>query len=383
MESSVKRAIILQKIEKFIKIPDNIKTIEEIQDLDLTFIKAINESDGDKLKHVLGVLKIRDLANKFVSKEDLIVLKALGIKSNQLSSWILISKMITEARIDEFLGMQKISIIGLENAGKTALLNILQGNANLEIINNLNPTMGVNRVMLTKFDITYSIFDMGGQRIYRMDYIKNAQRYFIDVSMIVYVIDVQDPSNFEKSLNYLKDVLDVLKILNEAPEFLVILHKVDPDIKNNKEIKERIEFLKNEIDSIFQKESFSCEIISYSIYNWFGESKSLYKEIRDYLIITPKKERETIKFLSDSIDKILNMIVNLSASVEQRLLNVEESINDLREWVKYTGTIESSEFKRKEVKTPDLMKDGKPLISKTCEEIKSLLKIKLEDKEES
>lgn len=379
MEYSIKNAMLLQKIEKFIIVPEKINRLEEVLELDLTNIKGLNIDDAEKLKSVLGVSKIKDLANKTISNEDILFLKAIGIKSYRLSSWIIISRMIDEKKIDEFLGTQKILIIGLANAGKTALLHILQGNPNLEFISSLSPTKGVDRISLTKFDTTYQIWDMGGQETYRLGYIENAEKYFINISLIIYVIDVQDPNNFEKSLMYFKDILNVLETLNENPEFLFIIHKVDPDIKEADDVKENIQFLKSHINEFFQDKKNSYEIITYSIYNWFGESKGIYKEIRDYLTITPNEERQTIKFLSSTMEKILNMVINLSASLEQRLLNIEESIDNLRDWVKNTGKTTKKPQKlmaKKEIQKPAVMKDVEPLISRAREDLKALLKIR-------
>ena len=373
----------MQKIEKFITIPAKATRLRDILDLDLTQIKSLSAEKAEILKQVLGITKIGEFGSKFISKEDVFVLKALGIQPHQLSGWIIISKMVTEGKIDELLGTQKISIIGLDNAGKTALLHILQGNANLEIINNLAPTKGANRVILSKLDTTYQIWDMGGQETYRMEYLENAEKYFLNVSIIIYVIDVQDKSNFDKSLKYLDDILNLLLGLNERPEFLVVLHKVDPDIKDNFQIQENIQFLKNKINDLLQKNKFSYEIIIYSIYDWFGEGKSIYKEIRDYLSITPKEERKKTEFLINLMERFLNTIYNISASFEQRIQQLEKSIDDLRDWVKYTGTISSKDEKfidKKELEKADLTKDAKQLLSGVREDLKSLLKVRPKNK---
>lgn len=375
----------MQKIEKFIDIPAKTIRVQDLLDLNLTHIRSLNAKHADILKQVLKITKIRQLSSKFISKEDRLVLKALGIRPHQLSGWIIISKMITEEKVNDFLETQKISIVGLDNAGKTAILSILQGNTNLEMINNLTPTKGANRVILDKFDSdsTYQIWDMGGQDVYRMEYFENAEKYFLNVSIIIYVIDVQDPPNFEKSLNYLTDILDLLKGLNEYPEFLVILHKTDPDLQENVEIRDNIQYLKNKVSDIFQKNGFSYEIITYSIYNWFGDGKSLYREIRDYLTVVPTKKSQEMEFLINIMEKFLNTIYKVSTTVEQRLHFLEKSINDLRDWVKYTGTIATKEeipLEKKELEKTEITSDTKELISGALEDLKSLLKIGPENK---
>lgn len=382
MDKSIKDALLLEKIGKFIRVPETLIRLGEVFRLNLTNIKGLDEKQAEILKQVLGVSKIGDLIGITISDENFLVLKALGIKPYQIASWLFIAKMVNEAKIDEFFGTEKISIIGLENAGKTALLNILQGNVNLEIIHNLNPTRGANRVILNKVESTYQIWDMAGQETYRLEYIQNAEKYFINLSIVVYVIDVQDTEKFEQSLNYFKEILNVLKILNENPEFLIILHKVDPDIKDNKDIKENIRVLKKQFKDILKSEKFTYEIITYSIYNWFGESKGLYKEVREYLLITPREERQSVGFLVELLEKILNVVVDLSANIEQRFLNIEGSINDLRNWLKYTESTSKKHPELKEKATKDkteLVKDVKSLLSGVREDLKNLLKIRTYD----
>ncbi|NHI91611.1 MAG: hypothetical protein EAX96_03840 [Candidatus Lokiarchaeota archaeon] len=379
MDRSINDAIILEKLNNFISIPDNITRIPDLLNLNLTYIRGISINLAEKLKKILRVSTIGELGNKFISKEELNILKALGIKPYQISNWVFIAKMIKEAKFDDFLGLQKISILGLDNAGKTALLNVLQGNTNLELIRNLSPTLGANRIVFTKLDTEYHIWDMGGQEKYRLDYIKNAEKYFINVCLAIYVIDIQDPNKYDKSLTYLKDILRVFGILNERPEFLIILSKVDPDIRNSSEIKANIDSLKIMINEVFKDEKFSHETIIYSVYNWIGASKGIYKEVKDFLTITPKEERQTVQFLSLTVEKILKMIIELSASLEKRLINLEESIQDLQNWIQTTGLIVKDAPKiteRKPVEKLDIMKDMKPLISGLRDDFKTLLKIR-------
>ncbi len=382
MENSIKNALTLQKIEKFITIPAKTIRVQDILDLDFTHIRSLSAENAAILKQVLKISKIRQLSSKYISKEDKLVLKALGIQPHQLNGWIIISKMIAEGKIDDFLETQKISIVGLDNAGKTAILSILQGNTNLEMINNLSPTKGANRVVLDKFDSTYQIWDMGGQDVYRMAYFENAEKYFLNVSILIYVIDVQDAPNFEKSLIYLKDILDLLIGLNENPEFLVILHKDDPDLKGDIEIKENIQYLKNKVDELFQKNKFSYEIITYSIYKWFGDGKSLYKEIRDYLTVLPTDKHQNIEFFINIMDKFLNTFYKISTTIEQRFQSLEKSINDIREWVKFTGSTPTKDeilIEKKEIEKTDTKNDAKKLISGVLDDLKSLLNIKQEN----
>lgn len=364
-------------------VPNNITALEKIKGLDLTHLKGIGKKTAKCLKDVLNVIKIADLAKRQINEEELLKLKTLGIREYNLNNWISISKKITASEIDEGLEPRKISILGLGNAGKTTLLNVLQDNVKIDLLRNLPPTLGVERVKLTKMETDCILWDMGGQEQFREEYLQNAEKYFLNIDLLIYIIDIQDPDNFEASLTYLQQILDILNNLKENPEFLILLHKVDPDIKDNEEIKSSIKLLNKKINDLFRNLKFKYEIMTYSIYNYLGANKNIINEIRDFLK-SPEEDKLQTKFLGDSLERILNMIINLSSSIEERFSNMENIIENLRDWVEYI----KKTLPLKPIKTPITEKVSKKIEelsqaqgskSDLREELKSVLRLRKSD----
>ncbi|CCU76071.1 ADP-ribosylation factor family protein [Blumeria hordei DH14] len=78
-----------------------------------------------------------------------------------------------------------ITMIGLQNAGKTSLLRILAGGEfTLESV----PTVGFNMKRVTKGHVTLKCWDLGGQPRFRTMW----ERYCRGVNAIVFIIDCAD-----------------------------------------------------------------------------------------------------------------------------------------------------------------------------------------------
>ena len=226
------------RLSNFIDIPKRVGTLNEISKQDLIHVKGIDVKIATTLKNILHVVTIEELARKEVNEEEYLMLKSLGISEFDLNIWTFFSKMIIEAKISKYLGPSKTLIVGLDNAGKTAILNSLQNKLNVNTFYKLTPTVGVNHEIIQRYGMKHVLLDMGGQEAYRKQYIQKAEDYFLKVEFLMYVIDVQDPKRFDEALKYLQEVIKTVELLNEKPEFLIIIHKVDPDISDFKEIQD-------------------------------------------------------------------------------------------------------------------------------------------------
>ena len=92
---------------------------------------------------------------------------------------------------------------------------------------------------------------------------------------IFYVIDIQSPKNFEESLDYLQDIINILSLEPQLENFqlLILLHKFDPDIElTNKEVnKEVVQTLISNIHDAIPP-NFEFELHKSSIYTVFERS---------------------------------------------------------------------------------------------------------------
>ena len=133
----------------------------------------------------------------------------------------------------------KIVIMGMENAGKSTIVDVLTQKIKKTplIPPDMHPTKGVERKTLIQKNTV--VWDFGGQELYRNEYLADPEAYLRSVSLVYYVVDVQDYYRVLSSMMYFKTVLPV--ILKNCPdvEILFLFHKMDPtfdpSIKNLKQ----------------------------------------------------------------------------------------------------------------------------------------------------
>ncbi|XP_028784531.1 ADP-ribosylation factor-like protein 8c [Neltuma alba] len=94
----------------------------------------------------------------------------------------------------------ELSLVGLQNAGKTSLVNaIATGGYSEDMI----PTIGFNMRKVKKGNVTIKLWDLGGQRRFRTMW----ERYCRGVSAILYVVDAADRDSIPISKSELHDLL--------------------------------------------------------------------------------------------------------------------------------------------------------------------------------
>ncbi|KAF7127194.1 hypothetical protein RHSIM_Rhsim11G0152700 [Rhododendron simsii] len=94
----------------------------------------------------------------------------------------------------------ELSLIGLQNAGKTSLVNVIATGGYSE---DMIPTVGFNMRKVTKGNVTIKMWDLGGQPRFRSMW----ERYCRAVSAIVYVMDAADQDNLPVARSELHDLL--------------------------------------------------------------------------------------------------------------------------------------------------------------------------------
>jgi len=123
----------------------------------------------------------------------------------------------------------KIVLIGLDNSGKTSILNCLKGVKGISAFNNPMPTKGLDVQLFEALNSKYSIWDLGGQKAYLDDYFNDFKKFIKGTNKIIYVIDIQDTKRYDIALEYLEKVINSLEESKNI-EFSVFLHKFDPDL---------------------------------------------------------------------------------------------------------------------------------------------------------
>ena len=103
-----------------------------------------------------------------------------------------------------------ILILGLDNAGKTTLLNYLTHEDN----KNLEPTQGVNGKSIQCCGINLNVYDIGGQKAIR-EYWKY---YYENVDALIYVVDASDEARIAECNDSFQELLKEEK-LKKVPVF--------------------------------------------------------------------------------------------------------------------------------------------------------------------
>lgn len=317
--------MIPEEIQKFLVKVDPEMEKEEIMDLPVEHIKGMFEEIAKKLKNIAEISTIADLANKIVPQDKIQVLKLSDISENDLDKWQSIGTYISEfiqGKIESTEEKKKILLAGLENAGKTAILNILTKRFN---ISNLQPTKNVDFAQLTSKNVTFSLWDMGGQEEYRKIYVAHPERFFTSVYAVIYVIDAQDKEKYDLSYNYLTKVLDILESFAEFPDFSIFLHKADPQVYD--QIKEDLNELEEKIKEEFKKRNFYYRIFQTSIYNTILTESNMLDSLSNLFEIS--KQTDISPGVAESVQNIYNMFLSFSYIVEEKFQYLDERMNNV------------------------------------------------------
>ncbi|MFX0022541.1 MAG: ADP-ribosylation factor-like protein [Candidatus Hermodarchaeota archaeon] len=203
--------------------------------------------------------------------------------------------------MSELKEFNKILFCGLESGGKTSILLILD--KKFSLLASVKPTIKAKRTLHTNSLLGTTIvrWDLGGQKGYRKIYLGHKSKYFTEMQSIFYVIDLQAPKKFEEALIFLKDVVNITSESHpDNFQLLILLHKCDPDIKNDINIVNNIKFLENEIKSIIKDVKYS--IITTSIY----DEPTLLKAFSDGVFYATHRSQMFQTLLKDYMGKTYN-----------------------------------------------------------------------------
>jgi len=226
----------------------------------------------------------------------------------------------------------KILFTGLDGAGKTSIILALK--REFSKIALLEPTRGARRNNFKFLGREISEWDLGGQKSYRISYLKNPSKYFEDTEIAIYVIDILDKSRVLESLSYFYDVIEKFRELKIEPPIYIFFHKYDPKLIQN---------VKNEIDAEIQKlqkeivETANYRMIRFyrtSIYEPFTIMSAMSKM---FLELFPKSEliQKTIEQYAKRLDCEGLIIVDKNSIILGSCFQDEDSKKKLNGTIAY------------------------------------------------
>lgn len=212
------------------------------------------------------------------------------------------------------------------------MLNKFGGSLGMDDLVKLKPTRGVNRKIIESSSLDLIVFDMGGQQEYRDRYLNKPENYFLQIDLLIYVIDVQNPDRFEESFKYFEGILDFLITFEENPHILIYIHKVDPELKNDPEILLNIELLKDMINELFQKKNYEFVYETYlsSIYSVVSHEPQFSKFLKEatranYSLTDPTMRK--MEGMAKTLEDTMNAVIRLTESISTQLDNMDSRLN--------------------------------------------------------
>jgi GTPase SAR1 family protein len=341
------------------KISKKIKTIDDVLNLPISAYKFLNKDEINLLGDTFKINNISD-ATKINRKDPVESIVSFEIKEEteeskkrkeelknkiqelnkispdfernlkKLATISFIIKGIKDQSIEEKKNEQKIIVVGLDNAGKTAILSKFGGQLGINDLANLKPTKGVHRTNIKTDTLNLYLWDFGGQKKYRDQYLSNPELYFIQLDLLIYVIDVVDAEKFEDSINYFRDILNILKILEENPYILIFIHKYDPDLKNDPKVLLNIEHLKDQLKELFQGINYDLDYEMYltSIFSLITNEPEFSKYIKNIIKANPLTDPtiKKIEGLGKILEETMNAVIRLSESISIQLNDIDSRL---------------------------------------------------------
>ena len=130
-------------------------------------------------------------------------------------------------RIAEAFGLikseAKVLIVGLDNSGKTTLINHLKTPGGDSRVDEITPTVGFQVEQFTKGKINFTVYDMSGQSRYRTLW----EQYYRDVQAIIFVIDSTDKIRMCVAKEELEQLLSHSDIKRSLCPMLFFANKTD------------------------------------------------------------------------------------------------------------------------------------------------------------
>ncbi|MCP4760445.1 MAG: hypothetical protein GY870_01605, partial [archaeon] len=336
---------------------EDFSTLKELLDLPITALKDVDKIEAAQVHEIFKVNTIDDLSklNPINPIEDLFPTEPMDnekfekvckkIIDNTLEAipdfeafrnHIAVAKMVERAWSKRTTYNRKkdtkVICVGLDNAGKTAILTGLGGKLGINELSKLKPTKKIERRKISTDSLDLHVWDLGGQKDYRRGYLEKPEVYFIGTDLLIYVIDIQDPERFNESFEYLIEIMDVVKILGENPYILGFMHKSDPDILDDPDFQLNTEYVADKMNYHLRNYEYEYDIYTTSIYNFFTSEPKFSRFIKETLSDKESLNNPVVRKIEgmgDILDSTLNAVVTLASSMGEQIAQLGRRIDEL------------------------------------------------------
>jgi small GTP-binding protein len=344
-----------EKIKLFTKFLDAtiVKDIDKLTNIDsilkfpISAFDFLNDADVNLIENYFQIKNIGQFSSldpispfKILYKDKItqkkieqLLVTDLEIE-DKIKKAIVISKIankIKEESISFTKKEQKIIVVGLNNAGKTTILKKFGGEIGIKDLAKLRPTKGVERQEIITSDLVLLLWDFGGQKEYRDNYLREPDKYFLHIDLIIYVIDLQDPQRYLESIEYFEKIIDLIEKLEEDPYILIFIHKYDPDIKENPEVLLNIEYVKDLIKNIFrERKQLDYDIYLSSIYSLLTKGPKFSRYLKETMKKTATLSDHKLEGMASILESTLNGIIRLSEFVMTEINKINTKIDMIK-----------------------------------------------------
>lgn len=326
------KTIIKYFCDRFLDLDYYPTNLKSILNLDLEKLRNIDEKDVEKFKK-LEITTLRDLAKLSEYGFENLAQKT-QIEKSILKNAIIASNLISNAwnKRNQYLKKPKLKIVvtGLDFAGKTSLINRLLNDYNYSDMASIKPTIGANIEEYESEKMDLILWDLGGQKDHIDEYLTSPERFFVQVDIIIFVVDSQDDIRYLEAVKYLNDIIEILDFLNENPFIVVLLNKADFDLREDPDFQIKLEYLSDKVVDLFKKSqnSWNFEVIPTSIYNYYSNQPEIVKNIKN--IFSKGKEetdRETtVSDIDEKFQKIIDINLRLMDKFVSELSEIKKTL---------------------------------------------------------
>ncbi|GAB4326973.1 MAG: hypothetical protein Kow0069_33720 [Promethearchaeota archaeon] len=309
-----------------------LKRLSDVLDLHVSNLRDISVKEISALRGY-GVKTIRDLA-KLKGKQVEALAQQTEMDPNRLHAFYVAAKMVARAWRKRASyrpgGDLKVAVVGLDNAGKTTVIDLIAGKSLQDAVNQ-DPTPMVNQVNVPSEKMNFVVWDFGGQIQHRQAYLDNPEDYFVGLDLAILVIDVQDPDRYDEALDYFTRLIEIVKYLGEKPYFLCMLHKADPELADDPELQIHLQYLRGRMEELLETTGCGWEIVKSSIYSAYRSQPQLVGFLKGLFGSEKKADvSEGYFHVLDAMAKLTNVVVEIGNALAQGQERLLQAMSELK-----------------------------------------------------